>query len=80
MNKKIVRLKAIFYILLLLSIHPASSLAQILNNVTIPDTTKQDTVLVKPDSIATKIPIKIAKEDTAFQQYLKSPWQCPNQQ
>jgi len=77
MNNKITRLKISLYILLLLSIHPASSFAQILNDVTIPDTTKQDTVVVKPDSISIKIPPKIITDDTTFQQFMKSPWQMP---
>ncbi len=73
-NMKIAKLKTIFYILLFISMQPASSLAFSINKVTVQDTTKQDTVFVKPDSISTKTSQKIFSEDTTFQQYMKSPW------
>ncbi len=74
-NIKIARLKTVFYILLLLSVQPAFSQARIINNITLQDTTKQDTVFVKPDSILKKTPQKIFSEDTTFQNFMKSPWE-----
>ena len=77
MKSKITRLRIIFYILLSLSIVPISSLAQVIDDVTVPDTTKQDSIFVKPDSISTEIPQKIVSEDTTFLQFMNSPWQMP---
>jgi len=74
---KINKLSPIFYILLFFLIQPVSSLAFIMNEMTIQDTTKQDTVFVKPDSISQQIPQKRVSQDTTFQQYLKSPWNMP---
>jgi len=77
LKMKITELKIIIYILTFFTIQPASSLAFIINEVIVQDTTKQDTVFVKPDSISIKIPQKIVSEDTTFQQYMKSPWEMP---
>jgi outer membrane cobalamin receptor len=74
---KIAKFNIILYILLFLSIRPASSLAFIIHEVTFQDTTKQDTVFVKPDTNLVKVPQKIVSEDTTFLQYMKSPWQMP---
>lgn len=76
-TNKFARLKTVFYILLLLSLQPVSSLAQIINRITLQDTTKQDTVLVKRDSILKKIPQETVREDTTFQHFMKSPWEMP---
>lgn len=73
----ITKFKIILSTLLLLSIQPASSLAQIIDKIIQQDTTRQDTTLVKPDSVSIRVTQKIFNEDTSFVQYMKSPWQMP---
>jgi len=75
MKNKNTGLNTFFYLLLFRSIGPAFSFSQVTNEVAAHDTTGQDTVSVKRDSIAIKMPQKIVRDDTTFTQYMKSPWQ-----
>ena len=70
-NIKIIKSKTIFNTLLFLFVQSLFSYAQIPNKITLQDSTKQDTVFVKPDSISNKIPQEIVREDTIFQKFMK---------
>ncbi len=70
----ITRPKKIFYILFFALVQPVVSYALTIKALAVQDTTRQDTVLIKPDSILKKIPERIIREDTTFQKYQNFPW------
>ncbi len=72
---KIIRVKKICYFLYFMLMQSIASHALVISAAAVQDTTRPDTVLIKPDSILKKIPQIILHEDTTFQLHQSSMWQ-----